>query len=38
MFVAEFQYSCFTHTYIFYLLKQDSAQLKNKKADVDLPN
>ena len=35
MFVAEFQYARFTHTYIFYLLWQDSAQLKNLKADVD---
>ena len=38
MLVAEFQYACSTHTYIFYLLRQDSAQLKKLKADVDLPN
>ena len=29
---------CLFHTYIhFYLLRQDSAQLKNEKVDVDLP-
>ena len=38
MFVAEFQYACFMHAFIFYLLRQDGAQLKNYKVDVDLPN
>ena len=38
MFVAEFQDACFTHTYIFFLLRQDSVQLKNLKDDVDVPN
>ena len=38
LFVAEFRYACFTHAYIFYLLRQDSVQLKNLKGDVDLPN
>ena len=38
MFVAEFRYACFTPTYIFYLLRQDSVQLKKLKGDVDLPN
>ena len=38
MFMAEFQYACFTYAYIFYLLRQDSAQLKTLKVDVDLPN
>ena len=37
MFVAEFRYACFTHTYTFYLLRQGSVQLKNLKGDVDLP-
>ena len=38
MFVAEFRYACFTHTYIFNLLRQDSSQIKNLKGEVDLPN
>ena len=38
IFVAEFQYACFTRTYIIYLLRQDSAQLKNEEVDVDLLN
>ena len=31
MFVAEFQYACFTHTYIFYLLRQDSTAQLSKQ-------
>ena len=38
MLVAEFRYACFTHTHIFYLLRQDSVKLKKLKGDVDLPN
>ena len=38
MLVAEFRYARFTHTYISYLLRQDSVQLKNLKGDVDLQN
>ena len=38
LFLAEFRYACFTHAYIFYLLRQDSVQLKNLKGYVDLPN
>ena len=32
MFVAEFQYACFMHTFIFHLLRQDGAQLKKLKS------
>ena len=28
MFVGEFQYACLMHTFIFYLLRQNGAQLK----------
>ena len=38
MFVAEFRFACFTHTYISYLLRQDSVELKKLKGDVDMPN
>ena len=38
MFVAEFRYACFTRIYIFYLLRQDSVQLKKLRGDLDLPN
>ena len=37
MFVAEFQYACFSHTLSRYFLRQYGAQVK-EKVDVDLPN
>ena len=39
MFVAEFRYACFTHTYIhFLLIKTGQCATKKLKGDVDLPN
>ena len=38
MFVAEFQYACFTHNIHLLLIKTEQCATEKLKGDVDVPN